>query len=108
MIEFTGDPDGYRHWKPMIDGPDSGLAMDVRENGGPVPGYTLKLDSYDLDVDIELNDVVQRLRFEHAEVRAVRGSRSFDGRVKTYYCTKIHILVVSGPTAGAGRRKIKG
>ncbi len=71
MIEFSGHPDSYRHWKLVIDGPVATLAMDVQEEGGLVPGYALKLNSYDLGVDIELNDAVQRLRFEHPEVRAV-------------------------------------
>jgi benzoyl-CoA-dihydrodiol lyase len=71
MIEFSGHPDSYRHWKLKIDGPVATLAMDVQEDGGLVPGYALKLNSYDLGVDIELNDAVQRLRFEHPEVRAV-------------------------------------
>ena len=71
MIEFSGHPDSYRHWKLTIDGPVATLAMDVQEDGGLVPGYALKLNSYDLGVDIELNDAVQRLRFEHPEVRAV-------------------------------------
>ena len=91
MIEFTGHPDGYRHWKLMIDGPAARLAMDNWEDGGLVPGHALKLNSYDLDVDIELDEVVQRLRFEHSEVRAVRGSRSLDRRAKTYYRTEIYI-----------------
>ena len=71
MIEFSGHPDSYRHWTLTIDGPVATLAMDVQEDGGLVPGYALKLNSYDLGVDIELNDAVQRLRFEHPEVRAV-------------------------------------
>jgi len=71
MIEFSAHPDSYRHWKLTIDGPVATLAMDVQEDGGLVPGYALKLNSYDLGVDIELNDAVQRLRFEHPEVRTV-------------------------------------
>jgi benzoyl-CoA-dihydrodiol lyase len=71
MIEFSGHPASYRHWKLTIDGPVATLAMDVREDGGLVPGYALKLNSYDLGVDIELYDAVQRLRFEHPEVGAV-------------------------------------
>jgi benzoyl-CoA-dihydrodiol lyase len=71
MIEFSAHPDSYRHWKLTIDGSVARLAMDVQEDGGLVPGYALKLNSYDLGVDIELNDAIQRLRFEHPEVRAV-------------------------------------
>ncbi len=71
MIDFRTEPAKYRHWKLSFDGPVATLAMDVDENGGLVPGYELKLNSYDLGVDIELNDAVQRLRFEHPEVRSV-------------------------------------
>jgi benzoyl-CoA-dihydrodiol lyase len=71
MIDFRTEPAKYRHWKLSFDGPVATLAMDVDENGGLAPGYELKLNSYDLGVDIELNDAVQRLRFEHPEVRAV-------------------------------------
>src|SRR5437763_7186426 len=70
-VEFRVSPDRYRHWKLSTDGPVATLAMDVDEQGGLVPGYELKLNSYDLGVDIELYDAVQRLRFEHPEVRAV-------------------------------------
>src|SRR5580658_8104444 len=71
MIDFRTEPAKYRHWKLSFDGAVATLAMDVDENGGLAPGYELKLNSYDLGVDIELNDAVQRLRFEHPEVRAV-------------------------------------
>src|SRR6202142_2014262 len=71
MIDFRTEPAKYRHWKLSFDGPVATLAMDVDENGGLAPGYELKLNSYDLGVDIELNDAVQRLRFEHPEVRSV-------------------------------------
>jgi benzoyl-CoA-dihydrodiol lyase len=70
-VEFRVIPDQYRHWKLSTDGPVATLTMDVDEQGGLVPGYELKLNSYDLGVDIELYDAVQRLRFEHPEVRAV-------------------------------------
>jgi benzoyl-CoA-dihydrodiol lyase len=70
-VEFRTAPETYRHWKLSIDGPVATLAMDVAEDGGLVPGYELKLNSYDLGVDIELHDAVQRLRFEHPEVRTV-------------------------------------
>ncbi len=70
-VEFRVSPDRYRHWKLTTDGPVATLTMDVDEQGGLVPGYELKLNSYDLGVDIELYDAVQRLRFEHPEVRAV-------------------------------------
>jgi len=70
-VDFRTDPSRYRHWKVAIDGRVATLAMDVREDGGLRPGYELKLNSYDLGVDIELYDAVQRLRFEHPEVAAV-------------------------------------
>jgi benzoyl-CoA-dihydrodiol lyase len=70
-VEFRVDPARYRHWRLAIDGPVATLTMDVDEQGGLVPGYELKLNSYDLGVDIELYDAVQRLRFEHPGVRAV-------------------------------------
>jgi len=70
-VEFRVSPDSYRHWKLSVDGPVATLAMDVDEQGGLVPGYELKLNSYDLGVDIELYDAVQRLRFEHPAVRTV-------------------------------------
>ena len=70
-VEFRVSPDRYRHWRVLYDGPVATLVMDVDEQGGLVPGYELKLNSYDLGVDIELYDAVQRLRFEHPEVRTV-------------------------------------
>jgi benzoyl-CoA-dihydrodiol lyase len=70
-VEFRTCPADYRHWKLAVDGPVATLTMDVDEQGGLVPGYELKLNSYDLGVDIELYDVVQRLRFERPEVKAV-------------------------------------
>ena len=71
MIDFCTDPSRYRHWKLRCEGEIARLAMDVDERGGLEPGYELKLNSYDLGVDIELNDAVQRLRFEHPEIRCV-------------------------------------
>jgi benzoyl-CoA-dihydrodiol lyase len=70
-VDFRTHPGQYRHWRLACDGPVATLIMDVDEQGGLVPGYELKLNSYDLGVDIELYDAVQRLRFEHPEVRAV-------------------------------------
>src|SRR5262250_2156395 len=70
-VDFRTEPARYKHWKLAIDGQVATLSMDVREDGGLRPGYELKLNSYDLGVDIELYDAVQRLRFEHPEVRAV-------------------------------------
>ena len=70
-VDFRTEPSRYRHWKLAIDGRVARLSMDVREEGGVRPGYELKLNSYDLGVDVELADIVQRLRFEHPDVAAV-------------------------------------
>ena len=71
QINFQLDPEQYRHWKIEYQGSVARLIMDVDENGGLFDGYELKLNSYDLGVDIELADIVQRMRFEHPEVGAV-------------------------------------
>jgi benzoyl-CoA-dihydrodiol lyase len=71
QIDFATDPEHYRHWRLACDGPVATLTLDVDPAGGLFPGAELKLNSYDLGVDIELADAVQRLRFEHPEVRAV-------------------------------------
>jgi benzoyl-CoA-dihydrodiol lyase len=70
-IDFRVSPDTYKHWRIALNGDVATVTMDVDEQGGLVPGYELKLNSYDLGVDIELYDVVQRLRFEHPEIRTV-------------------------------------
>ncbi|MEQ8449032.1 MAG: 2,3-epoxybenzoyl-CoA dihydrolase [Nitratireductor sp.] len=70
-IDFQTDPSQYRHWRIDYDGEVAHLFMDVDENGGLFEGYELKLNSYDLGVDIELADVVQRMRFEHPEIKVV-------------------------------------
>src|ERR1700736_5488569 len=69
-IDFRTDPSRYRHWKVGVDGDVATLIMDVDEKGGLLGGYELKLNSYDLGVDIELADAATRLRFEHPEVGA--------------------------------------
>ncbi|HVO46922.1 MAG TPA: 2,3-epoxybenzoyl-CoA dihydrolase [Steroidobacteraceae bacterium] len=71
FVTFDTDPGRYRHWKLSCDGAIATLTMDVDENGGLRPGYKLKLNSYDLGVDIELHDALQRIRFEHPQVRTV-------------------------------------
>ena len=71
MVDFDTHPSVYRHWRLDVDGQRATLTLDVDEQGGLVDGYELKLNSYDLGVDIELHDAVQRLRFEHPRVRAV-------------------------------------
>jgi benzoyl-CoA-dihydrodiol lyase len=70
-VDYQTDPSRYRHWKLQFDGPIATLTADFDENGGLRPGYKLKLNSYDLGVDIELNDAINRVRFEHPEVRTV-------------------------------------
>src|SRR5499433_2710822 len=71
MVTFDTHPDRYRHWKLSFDGAIANLTMDVNENAPLRPGYVLKLNSYDLGVDIELYDALQRIRFEHPDVRTV-------------------------------------
>jgi benzoyl-CoA-dihydrodiol lyase len=71
MITFDTAPDRYKHWRLMVDGRVATLVLDVAEDGGIAPGYKLKLNSYDLGVDIELYDALNRIRFEHPEVGAV-------------------------------------
>ena len=71
VVDFRTEPSRHKHWRLAVDGRVATLSMDVREDGGLQPGYELKLNSYDLGVDIELYDAIQRLRFEHPEVGAV-------------------------------------
>jgi len=70
-VDYQTHPSQYRHWKLRFEGPVATLAADFDENAGLRPGYKLKLNSYDLGVDIELNDAINRVRFEHPEVRTV-------------------------------------
>jgi len=70
-LEFRTEPSAYRHWRLTIAPPRADLVLDVAESGGAMPGYELKQNSYDIGVDIELADAIQRLRFEHPEVRVV-------------------------------------
>jgi benzoyl-CoA-dihydrodiol lyase len=70
-VDYQTDPSRYRHWRMTFEGPVATLTMDVAEDGGIRPGYKLKLNSYDLGVDIELHDALQRIRFEHPEIRSV-------------------------------------
>jgi benzoyl-CoA-dihydrodiol lyase len=71
QVDFRTEPSRYKHWRLGVEGRVATLAMDVREDGALRPGYELKLNSYDLGVDVELYDAIQRLRFEHPEVGAV-------------------------------------
>src|SRR5437879_847574 len=70
-VDFQTDPSRYKHWRLSFDAPVATLTMDVAEDGGIRPGYKLKLNSYDLGVDIELHDALQRIRFERPEIRSV-------------------------------------
>jgi benzoyl-CoA-dihydrodiol lyase len=91
-VEFRVRPDAYRHWRLAVDGPVATLIMDVAEDGGIVPGYELKMNSYDLGVDIELYDAVQRLRFEHPAVRTVVVT---SGKEKIF-CAGANIRMLAG------------
>ena len=70
-VDYQTHPSQYRHWKLKFEGAVATLSADFDENAGLRPGYKLKLNSYDLGVDIELNDAINRIRFEHPEVRTV-------------------------------------
>ena len=70
-IDFETSPSAYRHLKLSLEGAVATITLDIQEDGGLRPGYQLKLNSYDLSVDIELADTIERLRFEHPEIKAV-------------------------------------
>ena len=70
-VDYRTDPSQYRHWTLNVEGPVARLVLDIAEDGGIRPGYKLKLNSYDLGVDIELADALNRIRFEHPQVRSV-------------------------------------
>ncbi len=91
-VDFRVEPSRYRHWRLACEGPVATLTMDVNEQAGLVPGYELKLNSYDLGVDIELYDAVQRLRFEHPEVRTVVVT---SGKEKIF-CAGANIRMLAG------------
>ena len=96
MIDFQTDPTRYRHWKLSFDGPIAMLTMDVDPDGGLMDGYDLKLNSYDLGVDIELADAVQRLRFEHPEVKTVVLRSGKEG----VFCAGANIRMLGKATHG--------
>ncbi len=93
-IDFQTDPSRYRHWRVAYDGDVATLFMDVDEKGSLFEGYDLKLNSYDLGVDIELADVVQRMRFEHPEVKAVVLRSGKDN----VFCAGANIRMLGGAT----------
>src|SRR5471030_183284 len=90
-IDFRTEPSRYKHWKLALESGVAYLTMDVNEDGGLRAGYPLKLNSYDLGVDIELADSVQRIRFEHPEVRCVVVSSGKD-RV---FCSGANIYMLA-------------
>ena len=92
IIDFRVDPNNYRHWRVEYDSAIANLYMDVDEDSGLFDGYQLKLNSYDLGVDIELNDIVQRMRFEHPEVKVVV-MRSAKDKV---FCAGANIRMLGG------------
>jgi len=93
-VSFDTSPERYRHWKLAMDGAVATLSMDVQEDAGLSPDYKLKLNSYDLGVDVELADAIQRLRFEHPEVHAVIIT-SLKERV---FCAGANIFMLRGST----------
>jgi benzoyl-CoA-dihydrodiol lyase len=93
-IDFQTDPSKYRHWKLAVDGDVATLTMDVDEKGTLFEGYELKLNSYDLGVDIELADAIERLRFEHPQVKVIL-LRSGKQRV---FCAGANIRMLAGAT----------
>src|SRR5687767_14538415 len=93
-LSLETSPDRYHHWKLTFDGPIATLSMDVQEDAGLSPDYKLKLNSYDLGVDVELADAVQRLRFEHPEVHAVVIT-SLKERI---FCAGANIFMLRGST----------
>jgi benzoyl-CoA-dihydrodiol lyase len=93
-VDFETSPDRYRHWKLSFEGPVATLSMDVQEDGGLRSDYRLKLNSYDLGVDIELADAIQRIRFEHPEVHTVVIT-SLKERV---FCAGANIFMLRGST----------
>src|SRR5436309_5719986 len=96
-IGFETHPHHYKHWKLGVDGPIATLSMDVREDAGLSPDYRLKLNSYDLGVDIELADAVQRIRFEHPEVHAV----VIDSLKERIFCAGANIMMLRGASHAA-------
>src|SRR4051812_35256475 len=95
-VEFRVDPAAYRHWRLSFEGPVATLVMDVDEAGGLREGYELKLNSYDLGVDIELYDAVQRLRFEQPSVRTVVLTSGKD----KIFCAGANIRMLAGSPHG--------
>ena len=96
LLDFQTHPDHYQHWKLTTSGTIANLNMDVSEAGGAFPGYELKLNSYDIGVDIELYDAIQRLRFEHPEVKTVVVSSN----KPAMFCAGANIRMLAGASHG--------
>ena len=96
LLDFRTHPDRYRHWKLTASGAVANLDMDVSEDAGAFPGYELKLNSYDIGVDIELYDAIQRLRFEHPQVKTVVVSSN----KPTMFCAGANIRMLAGASHG--------
>ena len=92
IITYDRHPDSYRHWALQVDGATATLTLSVDEDAGLVPGYKLKLNSYDLGVDMELYDAVQRLRFEHPCVKSV----IITSGVERMFCAGANIYMLGG------------
>src|SRR6476659_6309862 len=93
-IDFQTEPSRWRHWRLELDGPVASLVMDVDADGSLFEGVELKLNSYDLGVDIELHDAIQRLRFEHPEVHVV----VLTGGLDKVFCAGANIQMLAGAT----------
>src|SRR6478736_2610980 len=89
-VDYQTDPSHYKHWKLRFEGPVATLAADFDENAGLRPGYKLKLNSYDLGVDIELNDAINRIRFEHPAVKVV----VFESAKERIWCSGANIYML--------------
>ena len=99
-ISFDTSPSTYRHWRLELDGPVATLVLAVTPDAGLRDDYELKLNSYDLSVDIELYDAVQRLRFEHPEVKAVVVTGGPDPATSKVFCAGANIQMLAGSTHG--------
>ena len=93
-LRFETEPSAYRHWKLAFEGPVARLDMDVQDHEGQRADYELKLNSYDISVDIELADVVRRLRFEHPEVRTLVVGSAKD----RIFCSGANIFMLGSST----------
>jgi benzoyl-CoA-dihydrodiol lyase len=94
LVDYQVNPDAYKHWRVSYDGRVATVTMDVAEDGGLRPGYKLKLNSYDLGVDIELHDILQRIRFEHPEIGAV----VFTSAKNRVFCSGANIYMLAQAT----------